>query len=288
MCVCGRHKSFLSLLVIVCIVGCSRKHSLEGFVVDYASGDPIAAVSISVIASGWDFSEGVWDRAYSFDTKSDNNGKFKVEYKPPVPPLFFDSSAVVLLRATHSDYLGFRVPLGKATSHVIKMKRRDPGYKRLPDGNMKVGLKSGIPYGWSFLRQEIAYKEEEADIFPFFRKGEIAKRFTLRTYNKGGISFVSAKEMGVKYDLLVYTDRAPIDGYISEVEIDLSQPGGVYFVRTRDGSNYAKFELHPPAGYMTEGSERGKQAGNWALSARYVYNPSGSSALPYESMIQFR
>jgi hypothetical protein len=103
------------------------------------------------------------------------------------------------------------------------------------------------------------------------------KPITFRTSGAGGVRFVPKEELGVDAHFLVYTDRAPTDGYAETAVIDFASEGGVFFVRTRDGEHFAKFEFTPGAFMQMAGPGVVRD-----LSLHYVYNPDGSRNLLYQ------
>ena len=270
----------LAILSAIFFTGACRQHFVEGQLVDYESGEPIPGATVSVVELGWDFAEVVWDHAYVFHGMSDKDGKFRIDFTSPWPPLIFDFSSSAHVMARHSDYVRIDVWVWKDQSKLVRMKKHNPRYSELPNGFMNVGVKNQRPYGWVFSAGRTTFAQEEADVFPVFDQSAKRKRFRLRTYDDGGIAFLPTEQIGAEYDLLVYTDRAPLEGYSSEIELDVSKPGGVYFVRTRDGLRYAKFVLHPPTGYSINLGSSGE--GKWELMVQYVYNPSGNTDLQFE------
>ena len=101
----------------------------------------------------------------------------------------------------------------------------------------------------------------------------------IRAAGEGGIRFVAREELGVDNMFLIYTDTAPLDGYESTAELDFDSDGGIYFVKTRDGEQYAKFEFIPTAFAMESATDIARD-----LSLHYVYNPDGSRDLRYQGI----
>ncbi len=76
------------LCVVACIAGTLIRLMLmssyiEGRVIDSASGEPLAGVTVAVSNRGWGFhdDELVWDKDHIYPTTSDSTGQFRIVYK---------------------------------------------------------------------------------------------------------------------------------------------------------------------------------------------------------------
>lgn len=134
-------------------------------------------------------------------------------------------------------------------------------------------------YGWDFSGKSLATVEEKTDIFPESVESDSRGNIRIRASGDGGLRFVSRKDLGVDNMFLIYSDTAPVDGYEATAELDFESEGGIYFVRTRDGAHYAKFEFIPTAFVMKSGPDIARD-----LSLHYVYNPEGTRDLRYQGM----
>lgn len=275
----------LASMLFFGLVGC-RQAQVSGTVIDYDSGDPVPEAVVAVMESGWNFSEMVWDKTYYTLGKTDRSGAFRIDFTSPVPALFFGSNKDVRVIVSHEGYKGFYRNVGKGSFAELKPKARAKGRVSLPLQLFRLGMDQGSPYGWIFADNDITFAEEQADLFPVFPesftdldRGE--KSFALKAAYGGGIRLVAAESFGGQRELLAYTDVAPEEGCLPLVNISLDQEGGVYFVRTADGS-FAKFELRPSFSMTTGGSEEENRQGVWAVYVNGVYNPDGNRDLYYE------
>lgn len=262
-----------ALFGLLWLAACSGDHFVEGRVIDYDTGKPVPGVQVEARQTGWLISkEGVhWDHTYTFDTVTDSNGKFRIDYN-------VGNSAKI--QATHGQYVTFVQWYPPDSTLLLKIKRKNPDHVPQRFGVMRLGVEQHRPFGWVFAAQRTTFDPEEADVFPVFESKTDWNRMRITTGGGGGLRFVSAGELEVDGDYLVYTDRAPREGYEENLDLNFEQGGGVYFVRTRDG-HYAKFEFDPTR-LATEGGTSGYTQGNWAILLVYLYNENGGRYLKYE------
>lgn len=184
----------------------------------------------------------------------------------------------VRLRIRRPGYQRFEADYVRGSDPGIRLKRRVEGVGPLPAGFLRMGLRDdGTTYGWNFSRSEIATSPEEADLLPVFVGKDARDSIVFRTPGEGGVQFVSASRLGVDDLFLVFSDEAPADGYEDSAVIDFESEGGVYFVRTRDGEHYAKFEFRPSAFAQTMDPGVVRD-----LSLHFVFNPDRSRNLFYQ------
>ncbi|CCQ90366.1 exported hypothetical protein [Nitrospina gracilis 3/211] len=266
--------NFLFLVPAITLAACSGEHSIEGTVVDYDTREPVSDVRVQTRQYGWKISRDslVWDHPTVYDTRTDAQGRFRLDYEGT------DSAK---LQVTLEGYVPFTHWYESESTAFIKIKRKDPDRPPVKSGLMRIGVENHQPFGWSFNEGRRALDPEEADVFPMFGSRTDWNHIRLAVSGGGGLQFVSGPELEVESDFLVYTDRAPPEGYAENLSMDFDKPGGVYYVRTRDGRHYAKFEFDPTR-LATEGGTTGYTQGNWALLLMYVYNPKGSRNLKYE------
>jgi hypothetical protein len=244
-------------------------HYIEGTVVD-SSGAPLSGVTVAVSNRGWGFSSGglVWDKAYVYQTTSDSSGRFRIAYDVG------GSAHVIATAPGYQPYDGWHDHNSTVT---LRLKQHNARYVPLPNGILELGTRNGKPYGWIFAEQRTTFDPQAADLFPQItgplRSTEVD--FTLQA--AGGIARLTNEQLGASADPLVYADAAPTQGYTSSLPFD-PQPGGVYFVKTRDGQRFAKFATS----FVTVGSEQEIRQGNWGVRLEYVYNPSGSPDLTFQ------
>jgi len=261
------------LLGMAWIAACSGDHFVEGTVVDYDTREPVAGVQVQARQTGWLIStQGLhWDHTYTFDAVTDRNGRFHLDY---------DVGDSAKIQATHDDYVTFIHWYAPDSTPVLKLKRKNPGHVPPRYGVLRLGVEQHRPFGWKFAERRVTFDPEEADVFPVFESETDWNRLSLTAGGGGGLRFVSAGELEVEGDYLVYTDRAPQQGYADNLDLNFEQAGGVYFVRTGDG-RYAKFEFDPTR-LATEGGTSGYTQGNWSLLLVYLFNENGSRYLKYE------
>lgn len=245
--------------------------TIGGTVTDYNTREPIAGAEVTAVEHGWGFSNGtlVWDKDKSTTVTTDLDGSFTASFR-------YGASAKLRIRS--SGYQAFEAAYPRGAAVDVRLKRRVEGVGPLPSGFLQMGLlEDGTTYGWDFSSGGIATSPEEADILPV-AVGEGARdSIVFRTPGDGGVLFVPASELGVDNLFLVFSDEAPADGYRDTGVIDFESEGGVYFIRTRDGERYAKFEFTPSA--FLQSVDPGVVRD---LSLHFVYNPDGSRNLFYQ------
>ncbi|HSQ32743.1 MAG TPA: hypothetical protein VLN49_22965 [Gemmatimonadaceae bacterium] len=221
--------------------------------------------------SGWGIDGGqlIWDKSFPTRAVTGPTGDFVLHYR-------VGSSA--RLGIDLPGYNQFRAFSGPWKRVDIRLKRLLPPHDRLPGGEARFGLREdGRLYGWSFDRKAIASSCADADVIPAHVDRETRGQVLLTACGSGGLRYIPAETLGVRDQFLVYADSAPADGYTNQLLLDFSGRGGIVFVRTRDGSHYAKFAFTPFAfgGFMDPGVVRD-------VSFTYVYDPGGGRYLPYD------
>lgn len=267
-------RTFRPLTLALPLLGlsaCGFGGTVRGTVDDYETGEPIVGAEVTSVEHGWGFRGGslVWDADKSTTVTTDADGAFTATFR-------YGTS--VRLRVRRPGYQAFEADYRRGADARIRLKRRIEGVRPLPDGFLRMGLREdGTTYGWDFSRGEIATAPEEADLLPVAIGEGMRDSIVFRTPGEGGVRFVPASRIGVDNLFLVFTDEAPADGYEQTSVIDFESEGGVYFVRTRDGARYAKFEFKPSAFSMSADPGVVRD-----LSLHFVYNPDGSRNLLYQ------
>ena len=268
-----RALSGLAILALLSSTGCLTEKYVSGRVTDFETNRPIQGATIRAAQHGWGLSNGslVWDKDYSTYTSTDERGAFTVGYR---------RGSSVNLWVVHQGYQRFQMWYPKNADVHIRLKRRIEGLRALPSGFLRLGQKTdGSLYGWDFSSGRLAATPDTADIFPESVESGSRGNMRLRTSGDGGIRFVSREELGVDNMFLIYTDTAPLDGYQPTAELDFGSNGGIYFVRTRDGQHFAKFEFIPTAFAMEAAPDIARD-----ISLHYVYNPEGMRDLRYQGI----
>lgn len=266
-----RGRALIGSLLFVFFLAACRGGTARGTVHDFESGEPIEGATVTAVQHGWGFSNGtlVWDKDRSDSVTTDPRGAFTVDYR---------SGSGVKLRARAGGYQRFEASYARGDRPEIRLKRRVEVERVLPTGILRLGLREdGTFYGWDFASGGVATSSDEADVFPVSVDSDARGSITFRAAGSGGVRFVPKAEIGVDAFLLVYTDHAPAQGYVETGVIDFESEGGVYFVRTRDGERFAKFEFMPSAFMQSPGAGIVRD-----LSLHYVYNPDGSRNLLYQ------
>jgi len=262
-----------AFIAVLASTGCLVGKTVSGTVTDFETGRGIQGATIRAAQHGWGISNGnlVWDKDYSSFATTDEQGRFTIGYRR-------GSSAN--LWAESPGYQRFQAWYPRNANATIRLKRRIAGLKALPSGFLRLGRKTdGSYYGWDFAAGQLATTADEADIYPTSAEPESKGNMRIRARGAGGIRFVPSAELGVDNMFLVYTDTAPASGYEPSAELDFESEGGIYFVRTRDGTHYAKFEFIPTAFFMESGPDIARD-----LSLHYVYNPDGTRDLRYQTI----
>ena len=268
-----RALSGLAILALLSCSGCLTEKHVTGTVTDFETNRPIRGATIRAAQHGWGLSNGslVWDKDYSTYTTTDERGEFTIGYR-------FGSSVSLWLE--HQGYQRFQSWYPRNADVRIRLKQRFEGLKALPSGFLRLGEKTdGSYYGWDFSNGRLADSPDDADIFPESVERGTRRNMRIRASGDGGIRFVSREELGVDNMFLIYTDTAPADGYVATAELDFGSDGGIYFVRTRDGQHFAKFEFIPTAFAMESAPDIARD-----LSLHYVYNPEGTRDLRYQGI----
>ena len=265
--------SGLVVLALLSCAGCLTEKRVSGTVTDFETNQPIEGATIRAAQHGWGISNGslVWDKDYSAYTTADSAGAFTIGYR---------HGSSVNLWVEHQGYQRFQSWYPKNADVRIRLKQRVEGLKALPTGFLRLGQKvDGSYYGWDFSSGRLADRPDDADIFPEYVERGTRGNMGIRALGDGGIRFVSREELRVDNMFLVYTDTAPLDGYDRTAELDFDSDGGIYFVRTRDGQHYAKFEFTPTAFAMDAAPDIARD-----ISLHYVYNPDGTRNLLYQGI----
>lgn len=251
--------------------GCQFPHELRGQVIEFGNGRPVAGATVTARAHGWGLSQGslVWDKDKSVRVESGSDGRFHLSHR---------SGSSVELWVEKAGFVRYSHWYPSDAVVEIKLRRSDPKLARLPTGFLALGLfTSGQFYGWSFALNQQVSSADQADLLPEFMEQDIRGRVVVRALGNGGIQFVPSSQLGVDSHFLVYSDEAPPDGYQATAVLDFRSEGGIYFVRTRDGRHFAKFEF-TPSGFGSR-ADRGIRRD---LQLRFVYNPDGSRRLPFQ------
>ena len=264
----------LPIIAVICIVilmitlSCAADKTIEVRIIDYQTLKPIENAQVLVTQSGtgfvgWRF---VWGQYYKFTSTTNSEGTIYARNL---------SGQSVFIRVDHDEYISLMGTYPIKPIITLKLKKKSKGYVALPWGNLEIGVENGCPFGWIFSERKKTFDPNEADIFP-----EIVNGLLYITAAKG-INFFSKEAIGATNRLLIYTDTAPYNGYVSKEKLDLKSTSGVYFIITKD-NNYAKFEFDSASGYSSEGSIKNFHGKDWGLFFKYVFNPDGSRNLPHE------
>ena len=262
----------------MCLAACQPfgvgSKTVTGVVTEYGSGKPIekAIVALSYIGWGQRDDDIVWDKETVVESVTGRDGSFVAS----IPDL--RSVRVQVSHPRYTTYSGWHDP---AQPVDVKLQVDAAPAERLNKDTLQLGFEQGSPYGWNFAAASVTFNEAEADLWPVTDSS--MKRFIVRAPGGGGIVQAPAAELGVTQDLLVYGDTAPDSGYVESTTLDfesVEEGPSLYFVRTRDGTHYAKFEFDP-ANVGLLGSDRDRQRGTWGIMLTYVHNPNGARNLTY-------
>lgn len=276
----------LCISLILATAACSSG-AVSGELVDYATGQPIAAASVTAHARGWGISSGqlVWDRSYSTSTTTDADGRFTV--RVPGPVLLTFGGATLSVEAAGYQRLSEIAATASATL-LLQTVRSVPRAERAPGGIAYIGItESGRPFGWSFARNRATLDLRAADIFPLDSGGSDPRTVTLASRAPGALLLLSRERQRIataSYGMFLrYADVAPKDGYQPSISIDARGSGGTIFVRTAD-DRFAKLAFTTPLSTM-RGSIAGgeiEERAAWALPLPFAYNPFPGRTLAYD------
>ncbi len=262
---------FLLLLLLLGLSSFRFEKQIEGRVVDFKTGLPLADVTIYADQSGWGFSDGqlLQNKKYRTRAFTDREGRFKIRYR-------VGSSAN--LQAGLDGYLTYHSSYPAGRQLELRLKAEQLQEQPLPNGFLRLGKQTnGHFYGWSFQLAKVARQSTVADLFPKQLATEEKNQLHLQTTGKGGLLFLPQTRIGVDNLFLLFCDSAPEEGYQQQVVLDLNGRGGILFVRTSDGRHYAKIEISPQT---LQPSDIPGEARD--ITFRYVYNPTGSRNLLYQ------
>ena len=266
---------FFTVLISLSLSSCGFMNGkISGTVKEYSSEKLINQAQVQASYIGWGWRDGnlVWDKEYVYETTTNSEGKFSINM-PIVPSVF--------LRVLKEGYSTNETWQGFEQKILIKLQTNHGSIPNLQSDILEIGFDKGIPYGWNFALRERTTDITKADLWPV--SGQNLNQITISTLDKGGIASVSSNELGVTQNLLQYTDTAPQQGYLNNILLNLennSVEPKVYFVRTRDGQHYAKFEFDP-SNVGTIGSQKDNEQGTGGILLRYVYNPEPSHDLTF-------
>jgi hypothetical protein len=268
------------LLILLLTIACSSEKFIEGRVVDFDTGQALVEVQVVANQQGWGLSDinndVVWDKTFPFQAITDEKGNFHILYDVG------DSAHIWTLKEGYSQFVHW---YPENSQVVIKLKKKDPDYVPPQQQLAEIGFKQSRPYGWVFAENRRTFDADEADLFPLVSGEQKFLRYdvVVQSSMKGGLQFISATELGVPSDWMIFADEVPEGPWKTSVRLETKsdEPGGVYFVRTRDGFSYAKFEFNPRS-FGAQGSEREFKEGTWGLLLNAVYSDSGSRLLKVE------
>lgn len=266
---CDETAAKMLIAVLLC-AACRTEKFIRGTIVDYDTGLPIAHARALVAQTGWGMSSNgvVWDKSFPTEAFSDADGRFLVRYR-------VGSSAS--MRFDLDGYNTYRTWQEPNATVTVRLRRLASIDLPLSSGQLHLGRRrrSGY-YGWSFVAKSIASDCKDADIVADSITEDRHAPIHFHSCGLGGIRFVPAESLRVENSFLVYADSAPVEGYETSAVLDFRSRGGVYFVRTRDGAHYAKFEFQPNGAGGLAGPDVVRD-----LMLEFVYGPTGSRWLPY-------
>lgn len=258
------------MLIATLLCACRTEKSIRGTIVDYDTGLPIAHAHAVAAQTGWGMSSNgvVWDKSFPTEAFSDADGRFVVRYR-------VGSSA--RLRFVQDGYNTYRSWQEPNATMIVRLRRLATIDLPVSNGQLHLGRRrSSGYYGWSFAAKSIARDCDDADIVADSVTDDRFAPIRFHSCGLGGIRFVPAESLGVENSYLVYADSAPPERYETSALLDFRSRGGVYFVRTRDGAHYAKFEFQPNGIGGLAGPDVVRD-----LMLEFVYGPTGSRWLPY-------
>jgi hypothetical protein len=257
-------------LLLLATTSCRGEKFLRGVVLDYDTNAPIEAAHVRVAQTGWGISQGgpVWDKTYTSEVTTDADGHFTLRYT-------VGSSANMLVeKPGYNQYYWWAEP---NTNLTLRLRRLVHVDSALREGIMRIGrTRSAGPYGWSFADSSIATSCEHGDIIPSSIPSDNESPIVLQACGRGGIHFVSAESLKVDNLFMVYADSVPDPVYARSATLDFHGKGGVFFVRTRDGRHFAKFEFRTNGIASMSSADIVRD-----LMLNYVYAPSGKRRLPF-------
>ena len=241
-----------SLLALAACAG--RTRGVEGRVVDHATGRPVSGAVVTLVGRGWGVSDGqlVWDKERAASATSDAEGRFRARVRGDVN-----------VRAEADGYVRYDGRLDGSRAEVRLLPRR-PASPSLVRGQLEVGKRDGVEYGWVLAERRTTAVRDSADLWPTI--GGTAVDPVLVLHAPGGVVAIPGTAFGPVSQPMQYVEEAPPRGYLPSVRV---RPGdaGVLVVRARDG-RYAKLAANP----ATLGSTREWAAGTGGFLFDHVYN----------------
>jgi hypothetical protein len=194
------------------------------------------------------------------------------------------------VRAEAPGYHEFHGDAARAKAGTLWVNPREPGTQYLKRLNVRIGeYFDGGFFGYSFALGDTSSDPTLCDLFPVeadripppWDTTGVAQRVVLASMRHklelaalgdGGVIFIPHPVIPESYWPLDYMDEAPLGGYSKSITIDVTGPGGVAWVRTRDGEHYAKLRVLPRASVQLlhrSGTDRDTGQRNVAWSYRF-------------------
>jgi hypothetical protein len=197
---------------------------LTGKVVSAKTGEPVREAMVEVLSEP---TINLTDWMESSRTRTDSSGNFRVRARGEIYIRVWKPGHQVMWSNNKGSALtcwlkGLRIQLREMSqTNWLDYRQTEEDYC--------------VGDGFSFARGQILRGgSEEVDII--MREG--AEGLFLEAQRRGGIVFEGEKDGQDLYT----TPAAPVDGYTNRQRIEPGQDG-IYFIRTSDGSHYAKLRL---------------------------------------------
>ena len=249
-----RLASLLALPILALAACAGRTRLVEGRVVDHATGRPVSGAVVTLAGRGWGISDGqvVWDKERTAQAVADAEGRFRARVRGDVN-----------VRAEADGYVRYDGRLDGSRAEVRLLPRR-PASPSLVRGQLEVGKREGVAYGWVLAERRTTAVRDSADLWPTI--GGTAVDPVLVLHAPGGVVAIPGTAFGPVSQPMQYVEEAPPRSYLPSVRV---RPGdaGVLVVRARDG-RYAKLAANP----ATLGSTREWAAGTGGFLFDHVYN----------------
>lgn len=234
-----------------------RSGVLSGRVLDGEKGVGVAEARISVGSPG-----------HGSETRSAEGGRFRMRYRSRGA----ESNEVRVRADGFAAYRRSGIP---RHSFDVKLERLPERYWSIRNGMIPLNVGKGQVVGWrDFLDFESDGPGDStvADVIVRFDMNNAIA--TVRSRGAGGVAFVPLRAIDDGVDVAGRGCLAPRQGYERLLSLDVSSPDGLVFVRTRDGSHYARFEILTFQLKDAKNYDLGSQM-HW----RYWYNPEGGRGL---------
>jgi hypothetical protein len=230
------------------IEGYVRTRVLTGEVVEHPNGAGVAQAKVWIVRGKGGLSWS-WMGSHTTDsTRTDALGRYRLRYALP-------GGGTGRLYCSKPGYAPFHLKHVPESPLTIRIARLSSDARDVTDSQIHIRTGYGeIRSVWDFAENRMAWKADTTHGGTYaldLDSADVAFDWTvnsdttiqIRSFGQGGVLFVPRANYPANADLGALLCIAPEDGYAQAVRIHPRVGSGFCFVRTRDGSHYARFEF---------------------------------------------